>query len=221
MTRTKREISGHAPTEKWVQIVDGWRVDREMEDEDESRRDTNYVSTALGPSPKTYPKTQQAPHTQKASPNTVRRIANAALQHPGVFVNETRWVKDVLLLRGMSALATGATVAHEYGHCYLFARKFPALKLKVEEGICELFAWLWLGGGASVSASTRVKANKIDEHENARRRIRMERRVCPVYGDGFRDAKKALELCGGDLWVLLEHVKRKGELPPESREFVK
>ena len=128
-------------------------------------------------------------------------------------VRESRRIEDVLLLRGMSRTATGATLAHEFGHCYLFARAFPALPLKTEEGVCELFAWLWLGGGLSVPAATSATLNGADEAHNARRRARMERRKDPVYGDGFRDAKKALELCGGNLWTLLEHVRVNAALP--------
>ena len=50
-------------------------------------------------------------------------------------------------------LPLGAVLAHEYGHAYLFMRRFPSLPLVTEEGLCELFAWLWLGGGDGGSGS--------------------------------------------------------------------
>ena len=191
VTRTKVELRGTAPKERWAEIVDGWRLDRRVASE---TNDSDCVGTrGLG---------------------LERSVAATALARPDVSdVRESRRIEDVLLLRGMSRTATGATLAHEFGHCYLFARAFPALPLKTEEGVCELFAWLWLGGGLSVPAATRATLNGAYEAQNARRRARMERRRDPVYGDGFRDAKKALERCGGNLWTLLEHVRANAALP--------
>ena len=194
VTRTKVELRGTAPKERWAEIVDGWRLDRRVASEtNDSPRGTRGRDLEL---------------------RSTRSVAATALARPDVSdVRESRRIEDVLLLRGMSRTATGATLAHEFGHCYLFARAFPALPLKTEEGVCELFAWLWLGGGLSVPAATRATLNGADEAQNARRRARMERRQDPVYGDGFRDAKKALERCGGNLWTLLEHVRANAALP--------
>ena len=195
VTRTKVELRGTAPKERWAEIVDGWRLDRRVASE-----------TNDSPNPGTRGRDLELRST--------RSVAATALARPDVSdVRESRRIEDVLLLRGMSRTATGATLAHEFGHCYLFARAFPALPLKTEEGVCELFAWLWLGGGLSVPAATRATLNGADEAQNARRRARMERRRDPVYGDGFRDAKKALERCGGNLWTLLEHVRANAALP--------
>jgi hypothetical protein len=200
VTRTKVELRGTAPKERWTEIVDGWRLDRETNEEGRPAS-AIFLSDDVE---------RSAP---RRSPATTRRVAETALARPDVSVRERRFIKDVLLLRGMSRTATGATLAHEYGHCYLFARAFPSLPLKVEEGVCELFAWLWLGGGLSVPAATRATVNGADEAQNARRRARMEKRQDPVYGDGFRDAKKALERCGGNLWTLLEYVRANASLP--------
>ena len=199
VTRTKVELRGTAPKERWAEIVDEWRLDRRVASEtnkDEALR-------------------LREEHDPRRSPmRSTRSVAATARTRPDVSdVSESRRIEDVLLLRGMSRTATGATLAHEFGHCYLFARAFPALPLKTEEGVCELFAWLWLGGGLSVPAATRATLNGADEAQNARRRARMERRQDPVYGDGFRDAKKALERCGGNLWTLLEHVRANAALP--------
>ena len=201
VTRTKVELRGTAPKERWSEIVDGWRLDR---------RSGDGVRVAFDDAAGSIER-----RSPRRSPATTRSVAETALARPDVSVREDRRIKDVLLLRGMSRTATGATLAHEYGHCYLFARAFPSLPLKTEEGLCELFAWLWLGGGLSVPAATRATLNGTDEAENARRRARMEKRRDPVYGDGFRDAKKALERCGGNLWTLLEHVRANAALPTE------
>ena len=195
VTRTKVELRGTAPKERWAEIVDGWRLDRRVASE---TNDSDCVGTrGLGLE-------RSVAATEVAARQDVGDVSD---------VRESRRIEDVLLLRGMSRTATGATLAHEFGHCYLFARAFPALPLKTEEGVCELFAWLWLGGGLSVPAATRATLNGADEAQNARRRARMERRRDPVYGDGFRDAKKALERCGGNLWTLLEHVRANAALP--------
>jgi len=195
VTRTKVELRGTAPKERWAEIVDGWRLDRRVASE---TNDSDCVGTrGLGLE-------RSVAATEVAARPDVGDVSD---------VRESRRIEDVLLLRGMSRTATGATLAHEFGHCYLFARAFPALPLKTEEGVCELFAWLWLGGGLSVPAATRATLNGADEAQNARRRARMERRRDPVYGDGFRDAKKALERCGGNLWTLLEHVRANAALP--------
>jgi hypothetical protein len=200
VTRTKVELRGTAPKERWTEIVDGWRLDRETNEEGRPASAIFFSDDVERSAP-------------RRSPATTRRVAETALARPDVSVRERRFIKDVLLLRGMSRTATGATLAHEYGHCYLFARAFPSLPLKVEEGVCELFAWLWLGGGLSVPAATRATVNGADEAQNARRRARMEKRQDPVYGEGFRDAKKALERCGGNLWTLLEYVRANAALP--------
>ena len=198
MTRTKVELRGAAPKERWAGIVDGWRLDRRVASEtNETSDDERDVA---------LPRSERSPSRSVAA--TARPDVSDVSD-----VRESRRIEDVLLLRGMSRTATGATLAHEFGHCYLFARAFPALPLKTEEGVCELFAWLWLGGGLSVPAATSATLNGADEAHNARRRARMERRKDPVYGDGFRDAKKALELCGGNLWTLLEHVRVNAALP--------
>jgi len=151
---------------------------------------------------------------ENRSPATVRRVFREALDCESPDVTAFRRVEDVLVLRGMSEVAACATLAHEYGHCYLFARGFPNLDLKTEEGVCELFAWLWCGGGDALAGSRGSSGAADHAVECARRRARMERRRDPVYGDGFRDAKRALvEFCGGDLWAVLEHVRANGALP--------
>jgi hypothetical protein len=121
-----------------------------------------------------------------------------------VTVRETRELEGVLALRGASDVALGAVLAHEYAHGLFFLDEYPPMRLETEEGLCELFAWLWLSAGR----------NGEDEAENARRRRAMEERKDPVYGDGFRAALRAFrEASGGNLGNLLARVRETGELP--------
>ena len=83
--------------------------------------------------------------------------------------------------------------------------------LRDEEGVCELFAWLWLGGGASGTSCTTTNGEDIGL--TARWRKKMETREDPVYGDGFRAAKAGYDRCGRDLARFLERVRRDGKLP--------
>ena len=143
VTRTKVELRGTAPKERWAEIVDGWRLDRRVASETSETNDGERTTNALS-------RSERSPTRSVAA--TARPDVSDVSD-----VRESRRIEDVLLLRGMSRTATGATLAHEFGHCYLFARAFPALPLKTEEGVCELFAWLWLGGGLSVPRTLRAE----------------------------------------------------------------
>ena len=139
-----------------------------------------------------------------SSPRALLRRASAARSRPDVTVRETRELEGVLALRGASDVALGAVLAHEYAHGLFFLDEYPPMRLETEEGLCELFAWLWLSAGR----------NGEDEAENARRRRAMEERKDPVYGDGFRAALSAFrEASGGNLGNLLARVRETGELP--------
>ena len=134
----------------------------------------------------------------------VSASASAARSRPDVTVRETRELEGVLALRGASDVALGAVLAHEYAHGLFFLDEYPPMRLETEEGLCELFAWLWLSAGR----------NGEDEAENARRRRAMEERKDPVYGDGFRAALSAFrEASAGTLGNLLARVRETGELP--------
>jgi hypothetical protein len=95
-------------------------------------------------------------------------------------------------------------------------RKFPLLPLAMEEGVCELFAWLWLGGGKWDGGGVIGSNPKGDKRIHAwaeRRRRQMEFRKDPVYGDGFRAALRGYEACGENLWTFLEHLRLHESFP--------
>ena len=55
-------------------------------------------------------------------------------------------VTAILVLAGMSWLLTGAVLAHELMHAWLRMEGFGELPPQVEEGLCQLMAYLWLEG---------------------------------------------------------------------------
>ena len=190
--RTAPKDGGRSP-------VGGWRLDRRVASETSETNDDERTTNAL-------PRSERSPTRSVAA--TARPDVSDVSD-----VRESRRIEDVLLLRGMSRTATGATLAHEFGHCYLFARAFPCAAAENRGGRLRALRVAVARWGLSVPAATRATLNGADEAHNARRRARMERRQDPVYGDGFRDAKKALERCGGNLWTLLEHVRVNAALP--------
>ena len=107
-------------------------------------------------------------------------------------VELTRTIDEILALYGLPEEHLGAVLAHELGHAYLFLNHFPLLKPKVEEGVAELFAYLWLKKRGGVDAENRI--------------FLMEKNTDAVYGRGFKDARKAFKKHG--LKKLLDHVKR-------------
>jgi len=115
-----------------------------------------------------------------------------------------RFLKGILVQEGLSAELAANVIAHEYGHCYLFIHRFPALPPHVEEGVCELFAWLWM--------QTRPASPSLD-----RRRQNMRENQDATYGGGFRAALGALDKhFNGRLEDLLSHVSKNRSFPRTS-----
>jgi hypothetical protein len=212
VTRTKITLEGRAPPEEWRKIMLGWRLERrgsgyELSENDGTQGEVATVDTTP---------VKGSCDLADASPGSIQRAAQLARSHPDVSVDEKRILKGVVALKGMSADALGAVLAHEYGHCYLFMRKFPLLPLAMEEGVCELFAWLWLGGGKWDRGGVIGSNPKDDKRIHAwaeRRRRQMEFRKDPVYGDGFRAALRGYEACGENLWTFLEHLRLHESFP--------
>ena len=212
VTRTKITLEGKAPPEEWKKIMLGWRLERRGSGYELSEDNGVQLGDGLNPNPKPTDRTpvKGSCDLADASPGSIQRAAQLARSHPDVRVEEKRILNGVVALKGMSSDALGAVLAHEYGHCYLFMRKFPLLPLAMEEGVCELFAWLWLGGGRWDRGGVAGSNPKGDPRVAAwaeRRRRQMEVRKDPVYGDGFRAALRGYEACGENLWTFLEHLR--------------
>jgi hypothetical protein len=119
----------------------------------------------------------------------------------------SRRVTSVALLRGLPEDLALAVLAHEAGHVYLHLQQYEthSMASRVEEGLCELFAYLWEHG--------RYVAGDVDWARRERMR-QMETNTNAVYGDGLRDALAGYVSCGFSLQRLLARVKATGgELP--------
>jgi len=95
---------------------------------------------------------------------------------------KSRSIQEVVLLDGLPEEHACAVLAHEYGHIYLFLRGFGELPLRVEEGVCEHFQYLWLRDESSEEAKLRIR--------------RMCENKDKVYGGGFRDCLAASRAIG-------------------------
>ncbi len=108
-----------------------------------------------------------------------------------------RTVEAILILHGLPQEHFSAIAAHELCHSYLFANAFPKLEPLVEEGLCELASHLWLLRQKTPEAAFRLRL--------------MENNDDPIYGEGYRMARRSLGR--KPLSSLLEHIRRFGCLP--------
>ena len=53
-------------------------------------------------------------------------------------------ISAVVLRPGMTAINAARVLAHEYTHCWLHLQRFPPLRPRLEEGLCELLSYLYL-----------------------------------------------------------------------------
>ena len=123
----------------------------------------------------------------------------------GRLLERRRVIGSVSLLKGLPSQLCAATIAHELGHVYMHLGGFDmSLPPALAEGVCELFAYLWLTagsgkGGGGGSSAFRVKM--MTDSKDA------------IYGQGFRDALAAYYAVDGDLMRLLEEVRTSRRLP--------
>jgi hypothetical protein len=107
-------------------------------------------------------------------------------------------IQEILLLRGLTEIAASGVLAHEVGHAYMFAHDFPTLPPIVEEGMAELFSFLWLRSRKGPEVAYRL--DLIDANDN------------PIYGEGFKTARRYMAEKG--FWALLNYVKQYARFPP-------
>ncbi|KAG2446250.1 hypothetical protein HXX76_000842 [Chlamydomonas incerta] len=116
-------------------------------------------------------------------------------------------VKCILLLYGLPRLLTGSIMAHELMHAWLRQAGCVGLPLKVEEGLCQLMACLWL------DRQHELLAGSPDEQRLASffsYQIRTD--TSEVYGDGFREAMEAFQTHG--LTNVVRNVQLYGRFTP-------
>ncbi|KAG2319708.1 hypothetical protein Bca52824_012921 [Brassica carinata] len=134
-------------------------------------------------------------------------------------------VTAILILFGLPRLLTGSILAHEMMHAWMRLNGFRTLSQDVEEGICQVMAHKWLeaeldagsrnSNAASSSSSSRgVKKGPRSQYERKLGEFfkhQIESDASPVYGDGFRAGKLAVNKYG--LRRTLEHIQMTGRFP--------
>ncbi|XP_025879968.1 protein DA1-related 1 isoform X2 [Oryza sativa Japonica Group] len=141
-------------------------------------------------------------------------------------------VTAILILYGLPRLLTGSILAHEMMHAYLRLKGYQTLDPKVEEGICQVLAHMWLeseitSGSSSIiasiaassssSSSSSAPSSKKGVQTDFEKKLgeffkhQIETDPSDVYGDGFRDGIKAVERYG--LRKTLDHMKLTGVFP--------
>ncbi len=108
-----------------------------------------------------------------------------------------RQVEAILILFGLPREHFAAVAAHELMHSYLFMNAFPDLEPVVEEGLCELAAYMWLKQQGTPEAAYRMAL--------------MEKNEDTVYGKGFQLARHSLDKMS--LMTLLNHVRNQRKFP--------
>ena len=110
VTRTKVELRGTAPKERWAEIVDGWRLDRRVASETSETNDDERTT-------KLFP-----------ARNVPRRVRS---RRPRVPTSPTSPTSASAAHRGRASASPGCPGRPparrwrtQFGHCYLFARAF-------------------------------------------------------------------------------------------------
>ncbi len=112
---------------------------------------------------------------------------------------------EIRFLYGLPKTLFGTVAAHEYGHAWLCVNGYHDLPLVVEEGLCEMFSYLWLRrriGGWFSSA---------DKPELEYWLKLLENNDDPVYGRGFKMAQKSARRMS--LSKLMEYVMKHRAFP--------
>ena len=134
-------------------------------------------------------------------------------------------VTAILCLSGLPADLTASILAHEATHAWIKLHpNFPymdPLPLRVEEGLCQLVAHLFLNDGLEPveqreEAARRNGAEAVDSNPSDEK-LRQYFRFCietdeGVYGEGFRLAARAYARMG--MQELLYHVAVNHDFPP-------
>ncbi|KAI3734909.1 hypothetical protein L6452_14390 [Arctium lappa] len=135
-------------------------------------------------------------------------------------------VTAILVLYGLPRLLTGAILAHELMHGWLRLKGYRNLNPEVEEGICQVLAYMWLESeimpglknmpstSSSSSSSWGSKKGGISRLENKLGEFFMHQiahDASSAYGGGFRAANEAVNTYG--LRRTLDHIRHTGSLP--------
>ncbi|GAB2291333.1 Protein DA1- 1 [Dionaea muscipula] len=135
-------------------------------------------------------------------------------------------VTAILVLYGLPRLLTGSILAHEMMHAWLRLQGFRMLNPQIEEGICQVLAYMWLGSQLKCSSDEASSSSSSSGSSSSTQRgtrspfetklgnffkSQIESDISPVYGDGFRAANHAVHKFG--LRRTLDHLRITGTLP--------
>ncbi|XP_030974440.1 protein DA1-related 1-like isoform X3 [Quercus lobata] len=138
-------------------------------------------------------------------------------------------VTAILVLYGLPRLLTGSILAHEMMHAWLRLKGYPNLSPKVEEGICQVLAHMWMeseilsasgsdvassSSSSSPSSSSSSKKGKRSEFEKKLGEFfkhQIETDTSSAYGDGFREGNEAV--LKYDLKTTLKHIQMTKNFP--------
>jgi len=135
-------------------------------------------------------------------------------------------VTAILILSGLPSDLTASILAHEATHAWIKLHpNFPftdPLPLRVEEGLCQLVAHLFLNDGLdtiehNLTSDTNTAFDDKDESIPSDEKLRQYFRFCietdeSVYGEGFRLAARAYAKMG--MQELLYYVALNHDFPP-------
>ncbi|KAF7138726.1 hypothetical protein RHSIM_Rhsim07G0043000 [Rhododendron simsii] len=122
-----------------------------------------------------------------------------------------RKVTTIVIIYGLPMVTTEVIMAHEMMHAGMRQQGwYVHLERKVEEGMCQLISRMWLEGFASNDQFTKsLREMSIFNIEN-------DGHGKEIYGDGFREAKQAVDKYG--LKTTLKHIAKTGSFnPPPAR----
>ncbi|KAJ0718810.1 putative transcription factor interactor and regulator LIM family [Helianthus annuus] len=130
-------------------------------------------------------------------------------------------VTAILVLYGLPRLLTGSILAHELMHGWLRLNGYRNLNPEVEEGICQVLAYMWLESeimpGLKNMPSTSSFGSKKGGKSRADNKLgeffmhQIHNDASPAYGGGFRAANTAVNKYG--LRRTLDHIRLTGSFP--------
>ena len=114
-----------------------------------------------------------------------------------------RSFQDIIIQQNLPELHFRTVAIHELCHAWFFYNQYEGLPLEVEEGMCVLMEYLWLRRQKTREAAYFIR--QITQSPD------------PVYGDGFRQASRALTRL--PMKVLLQYLKEQRRFPGAIAAF--
>ncbi|CAM9538156.1 unnamed protein product [Discosporangium mesarthrocarpum] len=189
-----------------------------------SSRDTNTNTNTLETHTRGLTLSEVATFTHYASgamqysPNTKGSFSSRFRMGPRqkVCLGQSRAVTAILVLCGLPYSSFTSILAHEAMHAWMkLTHSFPwGLPAQVEEGVCQLVAYLWLVHLAGKLPEDEQAQEGGEPSANQLREFfvhQIETDISPVYGDGYRMAKRAYDEVG--LEALLSHIAEHKSFP--------